>query len=195
MLDKNFLKAEKIFPHDKLMEKTVLKLVPKRVYPNHFTLFRFITAPLVGVLMLYEHYFIGLLVFLLVSFTDAIDGSLARTRDQITRWGKVYDPLADKILISIMVFIIVLRYIDIWTAGIIIAMEAVIIVVAWSRKHQGGEIQSNIRGQIKMGLQVLGVVILLFAIIFEWGALLPLASGALYLAIAFAVVSLLTYGI
>ena len=158
MLDNSFQKAEKSAWYDKILAVTVLKLLPAKVLPNHVTVFRFITTPIVAVLMLYEHYLIGLIAFLLVAFTDAIDGAMARTRNQITEWGKAYDPLADKILIGSMVFIIVLRYIDFWTAMII-------------------------------------VVILLLAIVFNWQALLPLASGVLYLAIAFAIVSLLTYGI
>ena len=46
-----------------------------------------------------------------------------------------------------------------------------------------------------MCLQVLGVSILLISIVFNWATLLPFASGVLYLAIAFAIVSLLSYGI
>ncbi|MCK4553539.1 hypothetical protein KAU19_01070, partial [Candidatus Parcubacteria bacterium] len=59
----------------------------------------------------------------------------------------------------------------------------------------GIKIQANVWGKIKMNLQVAGVVILLLSIVFNWAALLPFASGVLYLAIAFAIVSLLTYGI
>ena len=195
MADTNFQKSDKLFFHDKLLAKTALKLFPKIVKPNHLTIFRFLTTPIVAILMLYEHYYIGLIAFLLVAFTDALDGSMARTRDQITDWGKVYDPLADKILIGSMVFIIILRYIDFWTAIIIISLEFIIISVAWVRKVKGIKIQANIWGKIKMMLQVAGVVILLLAIVFDLAALLPLASGVLYLAIAFAVVSLLTYGI
>jgi len=131
----------------------------------------------------------------LVAFTDALDGSMARTRNQITEWGKIYDPLADKILIASMVFIIVLRYIDFWTAIIIIGLEIIIIFTAWIRMKKGIKIQANLWGKIKMWLQVIGVVVLLLSIIFNWAALLPFASGVLYLAIAFAIVSLLTYGI
>ncbi len=152
-------------------------------------------TPFVALLMFYEHYYIGLAAFLLVAFTDAIDGSMARTRNQITDWGKIYDPLADKILIASMVFIIVLRYIDFWTAIIIIGLEIIIIFTAWIRKRNGKSVQANWWGKIKMMLQVLGVVILLLSIVFNWQSLLPLASGVLYLAIAFAIVSLLTYGI
>lgn len=193
--DKDFQKADKIFPHDRLLAKTVLRLFPRFIKPNHVTVFRFIATPFVLFLMLFGHYLLGLIAFLIVSFTDAIDGSMARTRNQITEWGKVYDPLADKIFIGSMVFAIVFRYIDFWTAYIIVGIEIIIVIVAWVRLKKGKSVQANLWGKIKMWLQVIGVTILLLSIVFNWAALLPFASGTLYLAIAFAIVSLLTYGI
>lgn len=187
--------AEKIFFHDKIMAATVLKLFPRAVKPNHVTLFRLFATPVVAFLMFYGHYQVGLGAFLLVAFTDAIDGSMARTRSQITDWGKIYDPIADKILISTMVFIIVLRYVDLWSSLLIVFLEFLIVVTGWYRLRKGVKVQANIWGKIKMILQVCGVTILLFSVIFQWAELLPWASGTLYLAIAFAVVSLLTYGI
>ncbi len=94
-----------------------------------------------------------------------------------------------------MVFIIVLRYIDWGTAMLIVGIEAVVVCLAWIRKREGGKVEANIWGKIKMVLQVAGVSVLLLAIIFNWASLVPIASGTLYLAIAFAVVSLLTQGI
>ena len=195
MLDRNFEKADKIFFHDKILAATILKLIPTRVLPNHITILRFMATPMVIFLMISEKYYIGLWAFLLTAFTDAIDGSLARTRNQITDWGKIYDPLADKILIGSMVFVIVLRYIDFWTAIIIISIEIIFIIAACARKRSGREVHANIWGKIKMMLQVAGVAILLLAVVFDWANLLPLASKTLYLAIAFAIVSLLTHGI
>lgn len=195
MPNSSFEKSEEIYFTDKILAATVLKLIPRRVTPNHVTVLRLVFTPVVALLMFYGHYSIGLWAFLLVAFTDAIDGAMARTRDQITPWGKIYDPVADKILISTMVFIIVLRYIDLWTALIIVFLEIVIIVTGWYRLKIGKKVQANIWGKIKMNLQVLGVTILLLSIVFDVAALLPLASGTLYLAIAFATVSLLTYGI
>jgi len=190
-----FQKAEKLYPHDKLMAKIILPFIPKSIHPNHITVFRFVATPFVIFLMLYEHYLVGLVYFLLVAFTDVIDGSLARTRNQITEWGKVYDPVADKVLIGSMVFVIVLEYIDFWTSIIIVGLEILIITVAWFRMHRGIKMEANIWGKIKMMLQVAGVTLLLLSIVFNLASFLPLASGALYLAIAFAIVSLLTYGI
>ena len=190
-----FQKADKVLFHDKLLAATVLKLFPRFIKPNHVTVFRFITTPVVALLMFFGRYDVGLWAFLLVAFTDMIDGSMARTRDEITEWGKIYDPLADKILIGSMIFVIVLRYIDLWTSLVIISLELIIIAVAWYRVHKDIKVEANVWGKIKMILQVLGVTILLLSIIFNIAALLPFASGTLYLAIAFALVSLLTYGI
>jgi len=193
MLNAEFQKAGKVLWHDRLLAATVLRLFPYTVHPNHITVFRFIATPAVALMMFYGRHFIGLVAFLIVAFSDALDGSMARTRNQITEWGKAYDPVADKILIGSMVFIIVLKYIDLWTSLIIISLEFIIIVVAWWRLRKGVVVQANVWGKIKMMLQVSGVVILLLAIVLDWASLMPLASGTLYLAIAFAIVSLLTY--
>lgn len=193
-MDHKFEKAEKIFFHDKILAKTILPFFPKFILPNHITVFRFLATPLLVILMLNENYLIGLAAFLIISFTDAIDGSMARIRNQVTSWGRIYDPLADKILIGSMVFVIILQF-DFWTSILIIFLEIVIIFTAWLRKRRGEMIQANIWGKIKMLLQVLGVIILLLSMVFDWAALLPFASGTLYLAIAFAIVSLLSHGI
>jgi len=193
--DKQYYAADKIFWHDRVLAATFLKLFPSAIKPNHLTIFRFLTTPLVILLMMYDRYETGLIFFIIVAFSDALDGSLARTRSQITNWGRIYDPLADKLLIGSMIFAIVLRYIDFWAAIIIIGLEIIFIGAAWWRKHKGLHVEANIWGKIKMLLQVIGTVVLLLAIVFDFEALLPFGAGAFYLAIAFAVVSLVTYGI
>lgn len=195
MFDTNFQKADKLMPADNIIKYLFLWMFPEWIHPNHITLARFITTPLVVALMHYEYYLVGLIAFLIVSGTDMIDGAMARTRNQITDWGRAYDPLADKILIGSVVFVIVMRYIDFWTAIIILFLEIVIIAIGWARKLAKHKIEANAWGKMKMISQCLGVVILLLAIVFDWAALIPLANGALYLAIAFAIVSLLTYSI
>jgi CDP-diacylglycerol--glycerol-3-phosphate 3-phosphatidyltransferase len=194
-LDTNYEKAEKIAWHDRLLARTVLKLFSKKILPNHVTAFRFIATPFVALLMFFEQYQIGLIAFLIVAFSDAVDGAMARTRNQVTEWGKIYDPLADKILIGSMIFVIVLRYIDTFASYIIIFLEIVFIFMAWRRMKKGGHVQANIWGKIKMWLQVAGVTFLLLSIVFDLADLLPLVSGTFYLAIAFAVMSLVTHGL
>ena len=185
----------KIYFFDKVLARTLIPFIPESVKPNHITMFRFLTTPLVAYLLWRESYLIGLISFILVAFTDALDGALARIRNQVTDWGKVYDPLADKILIGLVVYIIVLRYIDIYAALIIIGLEMLIIATAFVRKRRGEVVQANIWGKIKMVLQVLGVVVLLLAIAFDVESFLPFSAGVFYLAIAFGIVSLFSYGI
>ena len=88
-----FLPAAEIHPHDHFMERAILRLFPPTVTPNQVTMFRFLATPVVFFITVFEWYVPGTILFLLVAFTDAIDGSLARTRHQIlnsasclTRW-------------------------------------------------------------------------------------------------------------
>ncbi|MCX6782068.1 MAG: CDP-alcohol phosphatidyltransferase family protein [Candidatus Magasanikbacteria bacterium] len=185
----------KLFFFDKVFNKTILPLIPHRVKPNYVTMLRFLMVPWVAFFLWQGNYWIGLILFLIAAFTDAIDGALARTRDQITAWGKMYDPLADKLLICTTVFILVLKYVDFYAAWIIIVLESIIVVAALYKQHSGGEVQSNFWGKLKMILQVVGVVFLLLALVFNLESLLPVSRGTFYVAIAFAIISLFTYSI
>ncbi len=191
----NYEQATRIYWHDRLLARSILRLLPDRIKPNHLTILRFLMTPMVTFLVYETFYVAGFIAFILAAFTDMLDGSMARTRGQITEWGRVYDPLADKILIASMIFVIVLKTINFWTSVIIVALEIIIVIAAWTRKMEGRVVQANWWGKIKMGLQVLGVSVLLLAVIFGWAPLLYFASGTLYLAIAFAVISLLTHGV
>jgi CDP-diacylglycerol---glycerol-3-phosphate 3-phosphatidyltransferase len=195
MDNNSFQKAEIVYFHDRLLARTILKLFSHKIHPNHITMFRFAATPFVILLLFFGFYKTGFIAFLLTAFTDMLDGSMARTRDQVTEWGKIYDPLADKILIAGMVFVIVIKSINFWTSVMIIALEVIIVIAAWKRKTEGRIIQANLWGKIKMLLQVLGVSVLILAAMFAWPVLLPYASGMLYLAILFAVISLLTHGV
>jgi CDP-diacylglycerol--glycerol-3-phosphate 3-phosphatidyltransferase len=189
-------KSPKIYFFDKVLAKTLLPLFPEKYFkPNHFTIVRFILVPIVTYFFWSSHYWWGLSFFLVAALTDAIDGALARTRDQITEWGRIYDPLADKLLIGSAVFILVLNFVDVYAAMIIIFLEIITVTAALFKKRSGGQIQSNFWGKLKMCLQVLGVVILLLALLFNVETLLPVSQGTFYLAIAFAIMSLVTQGL
>lgn len=190
-----FQKAEKVYFHDKLLATSILKIFPDFIKPNHITLFRFAATPVVALLLVLDYYSLAFVSFMLVAFSDALDGSMARSKDQITEWGKVYDPLADKVLIATMIFLIVLKELGFWVSVVIIALEIVIIIAAWIRKHEGGVVQANWFGKTKMILQVFGVSFLMLSAILGLSEVLPYISGMFYLAIVFAVISLLTHGV
>lgn len=181
---------------DKILAKVFIPLFPHWIRPNHITAARLFLTPLVIWIFWQERYLSGGILFLLTSFTDALDGAMARARDQITEFGKMFDPLADKLLICSVVYILVLKYIDIYTAWVVIILEFIIITAAFIKYRQGNHhIQANSWGKIKMILQVLGVIILLLSIVFNLENLLPISKGTFYLAIAFGILSLFTYSI
>jgi CDP-diacylglycerol--glycerol-3-phosphate 3-phosphatidyltransferase len=188
-------KPIKIYLTDRFFAKTLLRFIPRSVLPNYLTAARLLMVPWVALFIWLGNYWIGLILFLIASLTDALDGALARTRRQITAWGKMFDPLADKILICTVVFVLVLKYVDSFVAWLIVILESIIVVAALFKKRDGTDVQANFWGKTKMILQVAGVVFLLFALVFNLDMLIPVSRGTFYAAIAFAIMSLFTYSI
>lgn len=195
MIDYNYQKAEKIFPTDRFLARLILWIIPAHITPNHLTILRFITTPIVWGLLWQEHYIVGMVAFLFVAFTDALDGALARCRDQITRWGMMYDPLADKLLIAGTLMVLIFRFLAFYIGLMVIGLELLIICAAYFWRRHGKKVESNVWGKIKMCLQVIGITCILLAILFDAPILILIASDIFYLAIGFAIVSIVTYGI
>jgi CDP-diacylglycerol---glycerol-3-phosphate 3-phosphatidyltransferase len=185
----------KWFPHDYLMRYTVLYLVPNFVTPNMVTMFRIVCTPVVLWFLYVEQYAIGVPLFMFVAFTDALDGSLARVRKQITDWGTFYDPFADKVLIGSVVLLVVVKHVNILFGLTIVFVEALITLGGVLRKRNGKMVGANVFGKTKMFLQVLGVSFLLFALWAGYSLFIPISIGTLSLAVVFAVISLFTYGL
>jgi len=185
----------RLFPHDHLMKYLVLPLVPRFILPNHITIFRFVLTPFVLWFLLSEQYYIGVPLFLFAALTDALDGSLARVRKQITEWGTLADPVADKLLIGLVVLFFVIKYIGLFFGLMILFFELVIIIGGFLRKRNGLYVSANIFGKIKMVLQVTGVMFLLISLWVDFDLFRSVSIGTFTLAILFAVLSLLSYGI
>ncbi len=187
-----FQKAKNIYFHDKILAATILKLIPRSIEPNHVTALRFIATPFVVGILLSGYYKIGAILFIITAFTDAIDGSLARTRDQITVWGKLYDPLADKLLVTLVLIILGAKYLSTTLIGSIIFIEVLLIFGAvFVFRHK--ETQANIWGKIKMICQVLGITLLLLGIIFNIPSLFDFSMNIFIIGIIFGIISVFTY--
>lgn len=185
----------KLYPHDYVLKYTLLLFIPRFVTPNHVTILRFLCIPFVAWLLLIGNYDIGIPAFIAVAFTDAIDGTLARVRKQVTDWGTFYDPVADKILISTAVIIIVVQHISLPFGLLIIFFELLTVIGGIIRKRRGLVTSANIWGKVKMLLQVIGVVFLMVAVWSGVDLFIPFSVGTLSLAIVFAIISLYTYGL
>lgn len=186
---------EKLYPHDHLMRYSLVPLVPKFVTPNMVTIFRMIMTPLVLWFLYAQNFAIGAPLFLFVALTDALDGSLARIRKQITDWGTLYDPIADKVLIGSVVLLVVMQHVNLYLGLAILLVEVVLVTGGVIRKRMGKNVTANVYGKIKMILQVIGVMLLLIALWAGYSLFIPISAGTLGLAIIFAIISMFTYGL
>ena len=118
-------------------------------------------------------YFGLFIFFLLASFTDFLDGYLARKNNQITDLGKFLDPVADKILINSMVIFLVVpasyapgqMTFSIWCAIILVARDIVVDALRFIAAQKGKVIAANIFGKIKT---VLEMVAICFVLLNSW---------------------------
>jgi len=184
----------KLFPHDTLM-KPFVWLIPSFVHPNHLTVARMIMTPIVLWVLYVQNYRLGIPLFVLTAFTDALDGSLARIRKQITDWGTFYDPVADKLLIGSVVLLIVVQHVNPVIAFALILLELLLILGGWYGRQHGRIKSANVWGKVKMLLQFFGVFFLLIALWLGVDLFIEISNGTLILAIIFAIVSLLTYSL
>lgn len=182
----------KITIFDKLFAATILKLFPPFVRPNFLTVFRFVSIPFIIFLLLIGDYSNALWLFFISALSDALDGALARTRHQITDWGIVFDPVADKFLIGSVALIVISQIIGPTLAAVIIALETFLIISSYAR-FKGKLVPAKTVGKIKMILQCFGVFLLLLALVIESPVLILAATYTLYLSIFFALLSLFVY--
>lgn len=99
--------------------------------PNILTIIRFIFIPLIIIALAFDNYLLALLLFSLSSFTDVLDGIIARKYDAISDFGKLMDPLADKCTqLSVLLTLTVKGIIPIWIIVVLILKESIMIAGA-----------------------------------------------------------------
>lgn len=131
-----------------------------RNLPNILTVIRLIAVP-VFVVYMYKNPFIAMLIFVLASITDYYDGYLARKYNVVSNFGKLMDPLADKILVlSAMILLCLspIRYIH-WIVVFIVAFREIAVTIL--RDYYRAKkiiIPANIWGKLKTVLQMVGII-------------------------------------
>ena len=131
--------------------------------PNLLTVIRILLVPVLVVALLDKTGggdLLAAIVFAMASLTDAIDGYLARHRNSITTFGKLMDPIADKLLIiAALVALVSLNRLDAWVAMVIIAREfAVTVLRVAVGSQQNVVISASGFGKLKTALQVAMVI-------------------------------------
>src|SRR4051794_33226597 len=156
--------------------------------PNLLTVIRILLVPVIVVALLTETRnadTLAAIVFAAAAFTDGLDGYIARSRGSVTTFGKLMDPIADKLLIiAPLVSLVSLGRIAAWVAMVIIAREFAVTALRMVAVEQGIVIPASMLGKAKTITQVIAI----FAVIAFQST--PLAVDLLlYLAVAVTVVS------
>jgi len=160
--------------------------------PNTLTLLRILLVPVVVVALLDETPngdAIAAGVFALAAFTDGLDGYIARSRGDITTFGKLMDPLADKLLVTAaLVALVSLGRLEAWIAMVIIAREFFVTGLRGVAAERGVVIHASWLGKVKTAVQIAAVIALII-----WDPA-PIGVDLLvYLAVAFTVASGVDY--
>lgn len=102
------------------------------------------------------------LVFVIAALTDKLDGYIARSRNQITNFGKFMDPLADKLLVTAaLVSLVEFHIIPSWAAIIIIAREFAVTGLRTVAASDGVVIAASWWGKLKTVIQIIAIILLL----------------------------------
>ena len=157
--------------------------------PNVLTLVRIMLVPVLVVALLDETPngdTIAAIVFAIAALTDGLDGYIARSRESITTFGKVMDPIADKLLIAAaLISLVSLDRVAAWVAMVIIAREFAVSGLRVAAGQQGIVIPASLLGKAKTILQVAMVMALIA--VDDTGV--AWVQALVYLAVAMTVIS------
>ena len=141
---------------------------------NKLTIFRIILVPIMVIIPYLNlqgdffgmplMYFLMELIFIVASITDKLDGYIARSRNQVTTFGKFLDPLADKILVlTAMVLLVELDKIPAWIPDIVLAREFLVSGYRLIAVEKGGKvIAASIWGKLKTVTQMIAIILVMF---------------------------------
>ena len=128
------------------------------------TLLRFLLAPLLVWVLLQENHTGALVIFLVGSLSDALDGYIARHYNQCTPLGALLDPLADKVLVACgMLTLLWQGHFPLWLAGFVVLRDIVIVSGAFAYKRATGtlEMQPLLLSKLNTAVQFTLVLVIL----------------------------------
>jgi len=139
--------------------------------PNALTLGRIFLVPLLVVVLLtgfdekvigVSNQMLGAAIFGIASFTDWLDGFLARRRGQVTNFGQWMDPLADKLLVTAaLVSLVQMGVADAWMVAVILGREFSVTVLRSVVHARGQTLPASPLGKVKMAAQVVAILLLI----------------------------------
>lgn len=144
---------------EKLMKVNILRLN----LANCLTTLRILGTPLCILFIMWEipyNELIALGIFILAALTDALDGYIARVRNEISDFGKFYDPLADKVLVIFVLIGLAMKIGEAWcwwAVGIICLREIFVALMRRRLTPAGVTVDANNYGKLKTFIQCVAV--------------------------------------
>ena len=144
------------------MRPWLQKIKEVALTPNFMTVSRIVAVTIIVVLLMSESRittFIAAALFSLASITDYLDGYLARTRGLETKLGTILDPLADKLLVSsTLVMLVSLGFMPGWIACVIIGRELAVTGLRCVLIENGQDVAASWLGKYKVGFQIAAII-------------------------------------
>ena len=136
---------------------------------NKLTMMRIILVPIFLIFIAVKEIpygsIIATIVFIVASITDQLDGYIARSRNQITNFGKFMDPLADKLLVTAaLVSLVELKLVAGWAVVVILAREFAVSGLRTLAASDGIVIAASWWGKIKTVTQMIAILLLLLKV-------------------------------
>lgn len=162
--------------------------------PNALTILRLILIPAVCWLIAEDRMMPALALFVLASITDVVDGYIARTQHLITDFGKLMDPLADKIMVLSMMVILVIKGMAPDAAVVILVIKELIMVLGglYALRAKKVVVFSKPVGKVAQFVTVAGLVLCFFHAHFV-PPVLPWHLIVLWAGVGLALVALVFY--
>lgn len=142
------------------------KIFQTLLHPNNITTFRMLLVPVLIVIMLFELTpalsLITAVIFAIASVSDFFDGYIARKYSLVSTYGKIMDPLADKLLVaSAMIMLIPQGRLAAWLVCVILAREFAITGLRITMVERKMDVAASWLGKFKTNFQIFGILLLL----------------------------------
>lgn len=173
--------------------------------PNKLTVIRMVLTPIFLVVFMAPfipyHYFIGLAVYAAGCITDFLDGKIARKYKLITTFGKLADPVADKMLTTAALLALMdAGFCSIYIVFIVLTREFAVTSIRLAASAQGVVIPANIWGKLKTVAQMVSTILIMLFMALQEAAVIPdafplsvISSVLLWITAVLAVISGIIY--
>ncbi|SHH57884.1 CDP-diacylglycerol--glycerol-3-phosphate 3-phosphatidyltransferase [Thermosipho atlanticus] len=135
--------------------------------PNIITWIRVVLTAILVAFLIQQNYIVAFILFLIASFSDYLDGYFARKLNQVSNFGKIFDQMSDKILItSILIVFVQQNLIPSWILVVIVFRDTLVTTIRMAAVNLGTVVAANYFGKLKTVSQIVWVISLFLQVLY-----------------------------